>query len=94
MDTLQDFISKLKGSPPASPPQPPHYAQLIAHATATAPNRLLAEHYTNLLSDLFASIRELEKGTRTEGGQQKIRDYLDSGAARDVIDFWEDEWIA
>jgi len=69
-------------------------AVMMAHATASAPLRLLAEHDVFALRTVFHSIRELELGTRTPEGQTLINEVLDAATAKDVVDFWVDEWIA
>lgn len=66
---------------------------LIAQATSTAPSKPPSEHTTNILTDLFSSIPELEAGTRTAAGQATIHEYLDAKTAKEVIEFWEDEWL-
>ncbi|KAI9870165.1 MAG: hypothetical protein M1823_008829, partial [Watsoniomyces obsoletus] len=92
--TLERFITSLKTPSPTVPERSPVTSQLIAHATASAPTRLLSRDQADTLSELFPSARHLEMGTRTAEGQAKIQKYLDPGTARDVLDFWEDEWLA
>jgi hypothetical protein len=46
------------------------------------------------LHGIFGSVQELEAGTRSLEGQADIRDLFTPGAARDIIDFWEDEYLA
>ena len=93
MATLENFVEKLK-----EPTQDRHTraalpVQLIAHATASAPDRPLTEHQARIVNDLFPSIRDLERGTRTAEGQDELRAQLNPATAKDIIDFWEDEWI-
>jgi len=81
---------------PVPPPQNPMCmpTQLLAHTTAAAPGQPLSEHDANVLSDLFPSMRALEEATRTTQGKAVIREYFDSKTAANIIDFWENEWIA
>lgn len=67
---------------------------LLSHATAAAPRRPLSRSETTTLHSIFASIKELEAGTRTSDGRALIGDFLNPTATRDVIDFWEDEYLA
>ena len=67
--------------------------QLTAHATTSAPIQPMSKEQAHLISRLFPSIKELEKGTRTSQGQAKLSSYLDPATAKDIIDFWEDEWV-
>lgn len=64
----------------------------MAHATTTAPTQVLRHHQVTTLKDLFHSIQGLETGTRTAEGQQLIQRRLGSVVAKDIIDFWDDEW--
>ncbi len=91
--TLEMLVSRLKEPLDEGPARPSVWQQLIAHATTAAPIRPLTEHQTHILTSLFPSVKEIEKGTRTTEGQAKIRSYLDPGTAEDIIDFWEDERI-
>jgi hypothetical protein len=93
MPALEKFIGKLGEPHLEAPAKVLLPRQLMAHATAAAPNRLLSEHQVNRLNQLFPSIRALERGTSTADGQAQIRTYLDAMTARDVVDFWEDEWV-
>lgn len=93
MVTLEAFVIKLRSCSTVTTSHPTRSFELISHATAAAPNRLLSKQNSAMLSELFGSIKELEKGTRSEDGQQKILNHLEPGSARDVIDFWEDEWL-
>lgn len=93
MEELEKFIKKLETPLQGALPQQHSTEQLMAHATTTAPSSFLKQRQAAILSHLFGSIRGLERGTRTTGGQQMIQDNLGAAVARDVIDFWEDEWI-
>ena len=65
-----------------------------SQATATAPLRPLSEHDAAVLANTFPSIQGLEEATRTDWGKRQITELLGSNVAKDVIDFWQDEWIA
>ena len=67
---------------------------LIAHATASAPAKKLWQQDAASLNSIYTSVKELETGTRTAEGRALIHDFLDPSTARDVIDFWEDEYLA
>lgn len=75
------------------PPQRPAVS-LLSHATAAAPRRPLSALETATLHGIFASIKELETGTRTSDGRALIGDFFNPATTRDVIDFWEDEYLA
>ena len=74
-------------------PWQPMFTDLISQATASAPEKPLSEHDTNVISDVFSSLKELEEATRTRRGQAKLYDFLDRITAEDIVDFWSDEWI-
>ena len=77
---------KLKSDPTPNP------SALIGHATTSA--QPLVQHDANVLADICHSLRGLEEVTRTTEGKAKLVDYLGPPVARNVIDFWEDEWLA
>jgi hypothetical protein len=90
--TLQGYLNGLQTAPRV-PHRPPIVTNLIAQATASAPAKPLSEHNANVVSDIFSSFQEFEEATRTIQGQAKLRDYLDSRTAEEIVDFWADEWI-
>jgi hypothetical protein len=92
MNVLEAFVKRLEAVDVCES-QPIQTEQLMAHATAKAPGRLLAQRQTTTLSRLFHSIQSLEAGTRTVEGRRLIQQTLGAVVARDVIDFWEDEYI-
>lgn len=67
---------------------------LMASATASIPAKRLNPQEVEILNSVFPTINDLEVGTRTREGQALIQDFLPADVARDVIDFWEDEWLA
>lgn len=69
------------------------FTDLIAQATASAPAKPLSEHDTNVISDIFPSMKEFEEATKTQRGQAKLSNFLDKATAEDIVDFWSDEWI-
>ena len=68
--------------------------ELMASATAAMPAGRLNPSQVDTLKTVFGSICELEAGTRNAEGRALIQDFLPPTAARDVIDFWEDEFLA
>ena len=66
----------------------------MAHATATAPTKLLTPQEAHTLSSLFPTIMQLEEATRTAVGQAKIHEVLGRVTAERVFEFWQDEYIA
>ncbi len=67
---------------------------LVAHATTTAPMPPLSGHDANILTSHFPSLRLLEEATRTSSGRNSLAELLGSAVASNMVDFWEDEWIA
>ncbi len=93
LPTLQSYMAALQQTPA---PRQRHKGSppfLFPHATTSAPDRILSKDIGNILSDLFPSVRALEKATRSSEGKAKLRDWVDAGTADEIIDFWEDEWI-
>jgi hypothetical protein len=90
--TIKEYLNGLRIAPEISH-RPPIVTNLIAQATASAPAKPLSEHNANVVSDIFSSFQEFEEATRTKQGQAKLRDYLDSTTAEEIVDFWADEWI-
>jgi len=90
--TIQEYLNGLQTAPQV-PHWPPIVTNLIAQATASAPAKPLSEHNANVVSDIFSTFQEFEEATRTKQGQAKLRDYLDSTTAEEIVDFWADEWI-
>lgn len=89
---MQDYLDGIK--PPTRPiPALPMFIDLIAQATASGPGKPLSEHDVNVVSDIFPSLKDFEKATRTQQGKAKLYDFLDRATAEDIIDFWADEWI-
>lgn len=76
------------------PPWKPIPSNLLAQATASAPSKLLSRQEADTLRSIFGSVKELEAGTRTPEGQVVIKDLFTPATARDIIDFWEDEYLA
>ncbi|KAE8350147.1 hypothetical protein BDV28DRAFT_139720 [Aspergillus coremiiformis] len=60
---------------------------LLSHITDTYTN-ILAEHDTNILSDLFETLRSLSQAVRTLEGWEVLVDYLGEVRAREVAKFW------
>jgi hypothetical protein len=92
LPTLEDY---LKGIQPSTRQflEQPMFTNLIAQATASAPAKPLSEHDTNVISDIFSSLKDFEGATRTQRGRAKLYNFLERTTAEDVVDFWADEWI-
>lgn len=90
--TLDEYLKGLQQAPEVLH-KPPIVTNLIAQATASAPAKPLSEHNANVVSGLFSSLQELEEATRTQQGQAKLCNYLDRATAKEMVDFWADEWI-
>jgi hypothetical protein len=67
---------------------------LVAQTTTTAPTRPLSEYDATALGERFLSIQGLEEATRTSDGKSQISQLVGPIVAKNIIDFWEDEWIA
>lgn len=91
--TLHDYLGRIQ---PRSKlvPTPPMLTNLIAHATASAPAKPLAEHDRNVVFDIFPSLQGLEEATRTDEGRAQLWDFVGRMPAEDIVKFWADEWIA
>lgn len=74
--------------------QPPNLSTLAAHATTTAPDQPLSEHDAVVLTNRFPSMHARVEATRTASRENGIAPLLGPAIAINVIDFWEDEWIA
>jgi len=72
----------------------PNLKTLVAHAITTAPMQPLSGHDANILASHFPSLRHLEEATRTSSGRNSLTELLGPAVTRNVVDFWEDEWIA
>lgn len=91
--TLHDYLGRIQ---PRSKlvPAPPMLTNLIAHATASAPAKPLAEPDRNVVFDIFPSLQGLEEATRTDEGRAQLWDFVGRMPAEDIVKFWADEWIA
>lgn len=67
---------------------------LVAQTTTTAPSQPLSGYDATTLAEKFLSIQCLEEATRTRDGKTQISQLVGPIVAKNVIDFWEDEWIA
>ncbi|KAK5258721.1 hypothetical protein LTR40_007350 [Exophiala xenobiotica] len=72
----------------------PDLTTLVAHATTTAPMQPLSPHDANILTSHFRSLRHLEEATRTSSGRKGLTELLGPAVTKNLVDFWEDEWIA
>ncbi|RMD40317.1 hypothetical protein DV735_g4809, partial [Chaetothyriales sp. CBS 134920] len=87
VDQIQQPLLSLAKSPATCT------AALVSYATSTAPVKLLSQHDSRVLTDLFPTIAQLAEATRTVQGQAAIRNSLPAHTADQVIEFWEDEWL-
>ena len=93
LPTLEKYVHELKKTRDLHPQTMPQPTILVAQATSTAPGQPLSKHDANVLTDLFPSIRLLEEATRSTAGRETITEWFDPSTGRNMIDFWEDEWI-
>lgn len=63
----------------------------VAHATVTAPGRLLTAREVNIMLQECGSICGLEEATRTSSGQDVLKKHLGVKKAEEVIAFWEND---
>ncbi|KAL8946726.1 MAG: hypothetical protein Q9222_006918 [Ikaeria aurantiellina] len=91
---LSILSAHIKPSVPAKPTSvaaPPR--ALLRQVTATAPNRPLSEHATNVLSDICHSIGEVAALTKNERGIKTLENFLGEEDAGNIASFWAEEWI-
>lgn len=62
---------------------------LLSHTTAFISLQPLLEHDTNVLSDLFPSMRALSQAICSHEGQATVREYLGDEVALGVVRFWD-----
>ncbi|EXJ73967.1 uncharacterized protein A1O5_02261 [Cladophialophora psammophila CBS 110553] len=93
LPTIERYIQELHKNFEIKLPPLPMPTTLVAHACTTAPIRPLSPHDANILTDLCHSIRELEEATRTSSGREQLAEYLGPAVTKNIVDFWEDEWI-
>jgi hypothetical protein len=72
----------------------PNLTTLVAHATTTAPMQPLSRPDANILTSHFPSLRLLEEATRTSSGTKSLTELLGPATTKNLVDFWEDEWVA
>jgi hypothetical protein len=90
LPSLQAYIKDLE-EPPQLNTSPPIPTLLLSHATTAAPYCPLTAHDTNILSDLFPSLRALDKAVKTKEGKEILADYFEAETARRIIGFWNRE---
>jgi hypothetical protein len=64
---------------------------ILPHCSAGGP---LKKHTVNVLSDVCSGLRGLAVAATTTEGIEGLRGYLDEMQARDVVEFWETEYVA
>lgn len=77
--------------PPLPSPCVANSLSLLSHTTASAPVLPLTEHDTNILNDLFPSMRALSQAIRSQEGQAVITDYLGEDVTRGLVAFWQQD---
>jgi hypothetical protein len=87
-ETLYAFQHQLLQ--PRSLAAPANPATILGSCSLNAP---MAEHATNVLGDICASLRELARAATSTQGQEALRQWL-GAPAEDVIGFWLNEYIA
>lgn len=75
-------------NPPRLTPSPMIPAALLSQATITAPYQPLTEFESNVLSDLFPTLRDVCLAARSEQGRRILREYLDSQTVDNIVAFW------
>ncbi|KAH8692110.1 hypothetical protein BGW36DRAFT_41965 [Talaromyces proteolyticus] len=80
------------------PVQPPMVSSqsplfLLERVLASGSSQLHQRHNLNVLSDLFPTLRELSRATRTLEGRQLIIEYLGEEVEESIQAFWSDEWV-
>ncbi|KIX98967.1 uncharacterized protein Z520_05428 [Fonsecaea multimorphosa CBS 102226] len=93
LPTIERYIQELHKNYEIKIPPVPMPETLIAHATISAPAQPLSQHEANVLTDLCHSIRDLEEATRTSSGREQLAEHLGPAVTKNLVDFWEDEWI-
>lgn len=68
-------------------------ASFISYATASAPFQPLSQHHTILLISLTSSARMLEGATRSPSAETTLRRHFGAETAKNLVEFWEDEWV-
>ena len=77
--------------PPPPAPTVADSVSLLSYTTAPAPVLALSEHDTNILSDLFPSMRALNQAVCSQEGQVVIADYLGEEVTRGLVAFWQQD---
>ncbi|OAP63735.1 hypothetical protein AYL99_02962 [Fonsecaea erecta] len=93
ISTMEHYIQELHKKYEVKTPPMVLPTALVAHATTSAPSQPLSQHDASVLTDLYSSIRELEEATRTSRGREQLTEYLGPVVTKNLVDFWEDEWI-
>ncbi len=86
LPAIHKYMASLEDIPMGSP-SPADSVALLAQATSDCST--LCEQASNILSDLFPSLRKLSEATHAQEGQNLIEDYLGESTANIVIKFWQ-----
>lgn len=84
-------MSDLADLPPLPSPSVADSLSLLSCTTASAPALTLSQHDTNILSDLFPSMRALNQAVCSQEGQVVIADYLGEEVTRGLVAFWQQD---
>lgn len=77
--------------PPLPSPSVADSLSLLSCTISSAPTLALSEHGTNILSDLFPSMRVLSHAVRSQDGQAVIADYLGEEVTQGLVAFWQQD---
>ncbi|KAF5864234.1 hypothetical protein ETB97_008231 [Aspergillus alliaceus] len=83
---IEEYTTRLADIPVKSPSFTDSLA-LLSHVTSESPD-ILSEQETNILSDLFPSLRSLSQAMRTLEGWGILVDYLGEARAKEIAGFW------
>lgn len=94
IESVQSTLQRQVEALLAAKEMPRPLSALMRRATSAMPGKPLSAQQVDQLQTICPSIRDLEAATRSEEGRALINDFLDPVTARDIVDFWEDEWLA
>ena len=85
--SIQDYLGSLVDLSLPSPTST-DTVSLLSHTTTFISSYSSSEHNTNILSDLFPSLRALSRAVRSHEGQVIVKEYLGDEVALGVVGFW------
>lgn len=92
VNILEAYLPKAAAEVPAQT-HIPSTKSVMAQATAAVPRQTLSSKDVDMVLTLFGSIHGLEQATRTDLGQGKLLERFGQRKAREMMEFWEDEWV-